>query len=135
MTDVTRCDETKRTEAATNAVQCRGSFPLKHKPTLMIFGPLWLLANRTATWIEERGESATGCSAEEIVKTMSNGMGVASLFSLFMGGAQHQPATGHLPPNGSNAALAHGVLGRPSLALRGGQPNPVNKTIQLYGNA
>ena len=42
MTDVTRCDETKRTEAATNAVQCRGSFPLKHKPTLMIFGPLWL---------------------------------------------------------------------------------------------
>jgi len=74
------------------------------------------LANHTTTWIEERGESATGCSAEEIVKTMSNGMGVASLFSLFMGGAQHQPAAGHLAPHGSNVASAHGALGRPSLA-------------------
>ena len=74
------------------------------------------LANHTTTWIEERGESAIGCSAEEIVKTMSNGMGVASLFSLFMGGAQHQPAVGHPTPHGSNAASAHGALGRPSLA-------------------
>ena len=58
MTDVTRCDETKRTEAATNAVQCRGSFPLKHKPTLMIFGPLWLTERHVR--MEKEGERDRG---------------------------------------------------------------------------
>lgn len=69
------------------------------------------LNNKTRTWIEERetahSPDATHCTAKGIVQTMSQGMGLASIFSLFAAGAANAHAQGATGSTG-HAAVQFG---------------------------